>query len=60
MLRVDVVVVVVKRVCLVEVKLWKKEDLRLVWQRRCVMNMETEGWQQQQQGCEVRLRRQRL
>ena len=43
MLRVVVVVVVVTTVCLAEVKLRNKEDLRVVWQRRVVMNMEAEG-----------------
>ena len=47
MVRVVVVVVVVKKeVGLAEGKLWRKEDLRVVWQRRGVMNMETEGGRQ--------------
>lgn len=39
-----VVVVVKKEVGLAEDKVWRKEDLRVVWQRRGVMNMETAGW----------------
>ena len=45
MVRVLVVVVVKKKeVGLAEDKVWRKEDLRVVWQRRGVMNMETAGW----------------
>lgn len=48
MVRVVVVVVKKKEECLVEVdvKLRRKEDLRVVWQRRGVINMETEGGRQ--------------
>jgi hypothetical protein len=44
MVRVVVVVVVKKEEGgLAEGKLRRKEDLRVVWQRRGVINMETEG-----------------
>jgi hypothetical protein len=45
MVRVVVVVVKKEEVCLVEVdaKLRRKQDLRVVWQRRGVINMGTEG-----------------
>jgi hypothetical protein len=43
MVRVVVMVVKKEEECLAEGRLRRKEDLRVVWQRRGVINMETEG-----------------